>query len=312
MPNVMGPMSAIVCGMVANYGYFANKMTESGDMISTGSMEMCLHPLLKTIHLPSHPRETYDVYPSLPSKRSIISIVAITETRLTNTVLDGEILPSNFMILRRDRCDTVPDKRGGGVLLAINEALPSKSPCEVHLIENSLPKVTITNSAVKCLKGSGKLDEKAVGNMQQLSLCRKNKIAKEKMKRDTNSSRQSRSQDIARGDSVLVQQRRTSKVDAPFAMEPLIVTATKRAMITARSNNGQQTTRNATNFRKLPHDTQLPDPGDEYTSDENFDSTNLDHEPPAVDADPQPPVTTPRPERPHRHTGHPQRLIEEM
>ena len=43
---------------------------------------------------------------------------AITETWLSNSILNGEILPSNYTIYRRDRAS-----RGGGVLLAVKDHL---------------------------------------------------------------------------------------------------------------------------------------------------------------------------------------------
>ena len=49
------------------------------------------------------------------------SLIAITETWLNNGVLDGEILPNNYTIYRRDRAS-----RGGGVLLAVNNNLSSR------------------------------------------------------------------------------------------------------------------------------------------------------------------------------------------
>ena len=47
-------------------------------------------------------------------------VVAITETWLTKDVLDSEILPSNFHIYRKDREVTCSNKRGGGILLGID------------------------------------------------------------------------------------------------------------------------------------------------------------------------------------------------
>ena len=52
---------------------------------------------------------------------SSFRIVTVTETWLNNQILNNEILPTNFVIYRKDR-----DSRGGGVLLAIHESLQSK------------------------------------------------------------------------------------------------------------------------------------------------------------------------------------------
>jgi len=54
------------------------------------------------------------------------AIVGITETWLNPTVLDAELLPPKFNIHRKDRTETRPDTRGGGLLLAIDASLPSK------------------------------------------------------------------------------------------------------------------------------------------------------------------------------------------
>ena len=52
---------------------------------------------------------------------SIYKIIAVTETWLNLQILDNEILPTNFVIYRKDR-----DSRGGGVMLAVHESLQSK------------------------------------------------------------------------------------------------------------------------------------------------------------------------------------------
>ena len=52
-------------------------------------------------------------------------IVVITETWLIPSVRDSEVLPSNFTLHRRDRVDAGCDKRGGGILIDVNESLPS-------------------------------------------------------------------------------------------------------------------------------------------------------------------------------------------
>ena len=52
---------------------------------------------------------------------SKFNIFAITETWLSSSVFDNEILPSGFTIFRRDH-----GSRGGGVMLAIKDKIPSK------------------------------------------------------------------------------------------------------------------------------------------------------------------------------------------
>ena len=78
---------------------------------------------------------------------SPFKIIAITETWLTDNILDNEILPTGFKIFRNDR-----DSRGGGVLLAIHqsssaEVLPLPPP---HL-EVIAVKLTRPISLVICV-----------------------------------------------------------------------------------------------------------------------------------------------------------------
>ena len=78
---------------------------------------------------------------------SPFKIIAITETWLTDYILDNEILPTGFKIFRNDR-----DSRGGGVLLAIHqsssaEVLPLPPP---HL-EVIAVKLTRPISLVICV-----------------------------------------------------------------------------------------------------------------------------------------------------------------
>ena len=48
-------------------------------------------------------------------------IIAITETWLTSSIYDNEILPSQYTIYRSDR-----KSRGGGIMIAINQSIPTK------------------------------------------------------------------------------------------------------------------------------------------------------------------------------------------
>ena len=74
-----------------------------------------------------------------------LDIVIVTETWLTPTVLDKEILPRDYDIYRRDR---PTDRRGGGVLVAIKSDIQNKRradlesncelvDCEVHPAEGN-------------------------------------------------------------------------------------------------------------------------------------------------------------------------------
>ena len=70
-------------------------------------------------------------------------MVAVTETWLNCTVDNAEILGTNYVIHRKDRVETCPNTRGGGLLLAVNSGLNSKrraeleSPCEILVCEIS-------------------------------------------------------------------------------------------------------------------------------------------------------------------------------
>lgn len=52
-------------------------------------------------------------------------ILVLTETWLNSDVRDSEILPSDFVLHRKDRAETRPDKRGGGVLIGVRKTLSS-------------------------------------------------------------------------------------------------------------------------------------------------------------------------------------------
>ena len=47
-------------------------------------------------------------------------IIAITETWLSDNLLDQEIIPTSYTIYRKDR-----SPRGGGVMLAVKNSIPS-------------------------------------------------------------------------------------------------------------------------------------------------------------------------------------------
>ena len=67
---------------------------------------------------------------------SNFQIIGLSETWLSNDILDTEILPTEYIIYRKDR-----GSRGGGVLLAIKNCLPScelQSPPNLELITLSI------------------------------------------------------------------------------------------------------------------------------------------------------------------------------
>jgi len=51
---------------------------------------------------------------------TLYNMFCVTETWLSSTVLENEILPSDFSLYRKDR-----ESQGGGVLIAVNSLLPS-------------------------------------------------------------------------------------------------------------------------------------------------------------------------------------------
>ena len=78
--------------------------------------------------------------------------VACTETWLNNTVLDAELLPPHLNVMRKDREETSPGLRGGGVLLAVDVAIPSRRRadleprCEILVCEltpSTMPKIAV-------------------------------------------------------------------------------------------------------------------------------------------------------------------------
>ena len=79
-------------------------------------------------------------------------LVAVTETWLNDAVTEIETLPARFVVHRKDRCCTDPGKRGGGLLLGVDQSIPSKrrtdleAPCEIMVCEltnPSNPKVAV-------------------------------------------------------------------------------------------------------------------------------------------------------------------------
>ncbi len=61
-----------------------------------------------------------------------IHMVVATETWLNSKVNDMEIFPSNYVVHRKDREETVTNKRGGGVLLAVTNGFASQRRCDLE------------------------------------------------------------------------------------------------------------------------------------------------------------------------------------
>ena len=68
---------------------------------------------------------------------SDLDVICLTETWLSESVFDQEILPSNYNIYRKDR-----PSRGGGVLIATKNTIPA-SVVTTHLSNNSLEILTV-------------------------------------------------------------------------------------------------------------------------------------------------------------------------
>ena len=73
-------------------------------------------------------------------------LIAITETWLTNSILNGEILPSDYVVYRRDRTS-----RGGGVLLAVKNNLSSKQLSLSDDIESIAVEIHSSQTFIVCV-----------------------------------------------------------------------------------------------------------------------------------------------------------------
>ena len=63
-----------------------------------------------------------------------LDVFCITETWLTDFVVNNEIAPENYTIYRRDR-----GSRGGGVMIAVSNTIPSK----LHFSSTSLELISV-------------------------------------------------------------------------------------------------------------------------------------------------------------------------
>jgi len=73
-------------------------------------------------------------------------IVAITETWLSSSIFDNEILPTNYRIYRNDR-----SSRGGGVLLAVQDTIISKTLPSPANIEMLTVEVELSQTVILCV-----------------------------------------------------------------------------------------------------------------------------------------------------------------
>ena len=67
---------------------------------------------------------------------SEFNVFCLTETWLSDFVLDSEVLPYDFIVYRQDRAS-----RGGGVLVAVHDSIPSlllSSPSDLEIVSVKL------------------------------------------------------------------------------------------------------------------------------------------------------------------------------
>ena len=68
-----------------------------------------------------------------------LDVLAVTETFLSDVILDSELISDGFTIFRRDR-----DRHGGGVMLVVRNNIPAsrrqdlETDCELLWVELSL------------------------------------------------------------------------------------------------------------------------------------------------------------------------------
>ena len=74
------------------------------------------------------------------------SVFAVTETWLSDSYFDGEVLPSGYTIFRKDR-----KNRGGGVLLAVDESLPVSLLPSPPTLEVLTVKVNLGKPVLVCV-----------------------------------------------------------------------------------------------------------------------------------------------------------------
>ena len=73
-------------------------------------------------------------------------IIAITETWLSENVLDQEIIPTGYTIYRKDR-----SSRGGGVMLAVKNSIPSHTLDTPTELETLCVQIGSDDSVTLCL-----------------------------------------------------------------------------------------------------------------------------------------------------------------
>ena len=125
-------------------------------------------------------------------------------------------------------------------------------------IRTKLPQVTMVSDQSK--------DEK---------VRKADELAKSKMKCNADKSRQAKRSNIQIGDTVLLRQKKTSKVMTKFDPHPFKVIRMKGTMITV-TRNGKYVTRNASLFKPVKVDTLLNEQRGEWEDRENGDLSDND------------------------------------
>ena len=73
-------------------------------------------------------------------------IFALTKMWLSSSILNGEILPSGYLIYRRDR-----GSRGGGVMLAVHNSLSSRQLSTPPNLEIVSVEVAVSSPVLVCV-----------------------------------------------------------------------------------------------------------------------------------------------------------------
>ena len=76
---------------------------------------------------------------------SDFQIIGLSETWLSNNITDLEIFPHGYLLYRKDR-----GSRGGGVMLAVSNKLPSRQVPSPHNLEIVTVSISISTTDITC------------------------------------------------------------------------------------------------------------------------------------------------------------------
>ena len=76
----------------------------------------------------------------------MFDVIGLTETWLSNSIFDNEILPSNYTLFRCDR-----QSRGGGVLIAVNDNIPCQKLSSPENLEATCVRLNLPNPITVCV-----------------------------------------------------------------------------------------------------------------------------------------------------------------